>query len=155
MTRTYTWHEDAAHPDEWFCSAEQKWKPKSEFSLRDNEQGLPQWDCKECRKKRARDRYANNKERVLTINRVSIQNSKEANREYVYEYLSTHPCQDCGQRNPALLTFDHVVGTKRNDISSMVNNGWSLESIQIEISKTEIVCFNCHMMREHRRRRGR
>lgn len=110
---------------------------------------------KSAEKKRARDRYANNKERVLTINRVSIQNSKEANREYVYKYLSTHPCQDCGQRNPALLTFDHVLGTKRNDISNMVNNRWSLESIQIKISKTQIVCFNCHMMREHRRRGGR
>jgi hypothetical protein len=32
MTRYYTFHEQSSHPDEWFCSTEQKWKPKSEFA---------------------------------------------------------------------------------------------------------------------------
>lgn len=153
MTRQYTWHYDPVnHPDEWFCSTEQTWKPKTEFSLRDPEDGLPQWDCNECRKKRMRDRYARNKERVRNINSVASQNAKEENREYVFEYLSTHPCQDCGRTNPALLTFDHVRGTKRNSSSNMVNNGWSLESIQTEITKCHGVCFNCHMTRERKRR---
>ena len=52
MTRQYTFHDQASHPDEWFCSTEQKWKPRSEFNLRDEANGLPQWDCRDCQQKR-------------------------------------------------------------------------------------------------------
>jgi hypothetical protein len=41
MPRSYTFHDQASHPDEWFCSTEQKWKPRSEFNLRDEANGLP------------------------------------------------------------------------------------------------------------------
>src|ERR1051325_3676559 len=156
MTRQFTWHNDPIHhPDEWFCSTEQIWKPKGEFSLRDSQRGLPQWDCDECRKKRMRNRYSKNKERVQNINRVAKLNSREENREYVYDYLCKHPCADCGNTNPQLLTFDHIRGVKRLNISDMVNKAWSIESIQAEIAKCDVVCFNCHMIREHNRRNAR
>lgn len=148
MTRYYTFHDQSSHPDEWFCSTEQKWKPKSEFTLRDEVNGLPHWDCRDCRQKRGRDRYQNNKEQVRNINRVAKLNSREENREYVYDYLCKHPCQDCGASDPRVLTFDHVRGLKKSNISDMVNNGWSAETIRVEIAKCEVVCFNCHMRRE-------
>jgi hypothetical protein len=105
-------HDQVSHPDEWFCSTEQKWKPRSEFNLRDEANGLPQWDCRDCQQKRGRDRYEKNKDQVKNINRVAKLNSREENREYVYNYLYTHPCQDCGASDPRILTFDHVRGTK-------------------------------------------
>jgi hypothetical protein len=151
MTRTYTFHDQASHPDQWFCSTEQVWKPKSEFNMRDKERGLPQWDCRDCQQKRAHDRYANNRNRVKTINRVSMLNAREENREYVFQYLVKHPCKDCGESNPQVLTFDHVKGVKNGNISDMVNNGKSLQMLKDEIGKCEVVCFNCHMRRERRR----
>jgi hypothetical protein len=41
-----------------------------------------------------------------------------------------------------------VRGTKKGNVSDMVNNGWSLETITTEIVKCDVVCFNCHMRRE-------
>jgi len=153
MTRNYTWHDDPNnHPNEWFCSTEQRWKPKSEFGWRDKANGLPHRDCKECRNARRRGYYSANTAKVRNMNSVSSQNAKEINFEYAYGYLSTHPCQDCGQTNPALLTFDHVRGRKRDNVSNMINNGWSLDTIKAEIEKCEVVCFNCHMTREKERR---
>jgi len=152
MTRYYSFHDQASHYDEWFCSTEQKWKPRSEFNLRDEANGLPQWDCRDCQQKRGRDRYSSNKDRVKNINRVAKLNSREENREYVYTYLCEHPCQDCGASDPRILTFDHVRGTKKGNISDMVNNSWSIETIRVEIQKCDVVCFNCHMRRERNRR---
>jgi hypothetical protein len=67
---------------------------------------------------------------------------KEA-REYIIEYLSTHPCVDCGQDNPNVLEFDHR-NDKELDISYMLTRGYSLEHIAAEISKCDIRCANCH-----------
>ena len=113
MTRYYSFHDQASHYDEWFCSTEQKWKPKSEFNLRDEANGLPQWDCRDCQQKRGRDRYSSNKDRVKNINRVAKLNSREENREYVYTYLCEHPCQDCGASDPRILTFDLCEAPRR------------------------------------------
>jgi hypothetical protein len=33
-----------------------------------------------------------------------------------------------------MLTFDHVRGTKKDNISDIVNNGWSIETIKVEIA---------------------
>ncbi len=55
---------------------------------------------------------------------------------------------------PAVLTFDHIRGKKKKDVSKMVAEGYSIEAIQQEIGKCEIVCANCHMRREQRRAVG-
>lgn len=53
-----------------------------------------------------------------------------------------------------MLTFDHVRGKKRNDVSRLAADGASIQEIQAEIAKCEVVCFNCHMRRESQRRSG-
>jgi hypothetical protein len=50
------------------------------------------------------------------------------------------------------LTFDHVRGTKKGELANMIGRGRSIETIKEEIRKCEVVCFNCHMRREHKRR---
>ncbi len=42
---------------------------------------------------------------------------------------------DCGEADPYVLTFDHVRGSKKMNISQMVNQGYRLEVIQNEIDK--------------------
>jgi hypothetical protein len=65
--------------------------------------------------------------------------------------LKTRPCVDCGKSyDPCCMDFDHV-GEKMSDISSMVRNLYSRESILREIEKTELVCVICHRKRTRAR----
>ena len=153
MKRSYVFHNNPERPDESYCSQEKIWKPKSEFNWYDKQHEILQQICRECEQQQRRNSYANNRERAKVINRVSMLNAREAAREYVFQYALEHPCQDCGETNPLVLTFDHVRGVKKGNISDMVGRGWSLDTIKAEIAKCDIVCFNCHMRREHNRRR--
>jgi hypothetical protein len=73
-------------------------------------------------------------------------------RQYVVNYLRSHPCVDCGESDPMVLTFDHVRGEKRMNIAELVNRGYLVEVIQEEIEKCEVRCANCHLKIEKQRR---
>jgi hypothetical protein len=130
-----------------------EWKDESEFNLRDAKKGLLQSICRDCQRELGRARYANNKENVLEINRQSKQKSQVRAAIFIQEYLSSRSCVDCGESDMAVLTFDHVQGEKKYHISDMVTGGYGIETIKGELEKTEIVCFNCHMRRERKRRK--
>lgn len=65
-------------------------------------------------------------------------------RWYVFNYLQSHPCVDCGETDHVVLDFDHVRGEKRKPISRMVASTYSLEVLKKEIEKCEVRCANCH-----------
>jgi hypothetical protein len=108
--------------------------------------------CKPCRVEERMGYYERNKEKELAYKWDRQVKKREEARLYVFTYLSNHPCQDCGEVDPLVLTFDHIRGVKKNNVSQMVNQGYSIAAIRAEIDKTEIVCSNCHMRREKRRR---
>lgn len=64
------------------------------------------------------------------------------------------PCTDCGESYPYwIMDFDHLEDKSFN-ISSMVREvGCSLEKLNTELEKCEIVCSNCHRNRTHMRSR--
>lgn len=138
--------------DESYCRTCKTWKPKNEFYYRHVELGLLEYDCIECLKAHSRNSYANHRDTTRASNDEWTRRAVETAREYVYEYLSTHPCVDCGNNNVLVLTFDHVRGMKKGAVSEMVAVGRSIETIKKEIGKCDIVCFNCHMRRERRKR---
>ncbi len=148
MKRDYNFHNQVNRPDESYCSREKVWKPRSEFNYLDAEHGILQQVCRDCQRQQMRERYAKNKDKVRTINKVSKFNAREESREFVYQYLCENSCADCGESNPLVLTFDHVRGRKKGNISDMIGNGWAIETIKLEIAKCIVVCFNCHMRRE-------
>lgn len=74
------------------------------------------------------------------------------NKEYIKNYLSSHPCIDCSEDNIIVLEFDHVKGEKENDIATGVNRAWSIEKLQKEIEKCEVRCANCHRIVTYNRR---
>lgn len=74
----------------------------------------------------------------------------ERNYKYVVDYLSSHPCVDCGERNPLVLEFDHL-DDKHKNVSEMVRTGYSIKKINMEIEKCSVVCSNCHRLRTIRR----
>lgn len=83
--------------------------------------------------------------------KINKENARNKAREFITSYLSDHPCVDCGETDPIVLTFDHVRGEKRDNISSMVSQGLSMETIKAEIAKCEVTCFNCHAIRTQKR----
>jgi hypothetical protein len=64
-------------------------------------------------------------------------------REYAYQYLLTHPCEECGESDVRVLEFHHK-GEKDMAVAAMVSAGYSIERIQTEIDKCTILCANCH-----------
>jgi hypothetical protein len=68
-----------------------------------------------------------------------------AKKRFVSDYLSTHPCVDCGEKDPIVLEFDHVRGTKKTTVTRM-----SMNQMRVEIQKCEVRCANCHRRRHAR-----
>ena len=108
--------------------------------------------CNQCRSKQRKEYYERNKKKELKYKYERQANKREVARHFIFTYLSSHPCVDCGQSDPMILTFDHVRGSKKMNISQMVNQGYSLETIRYEIEKCEVRCGNCHMRKEKERR---
>ena len=92
----------------------------------------------------AHNHYLRNKEKVKERARAHNKISIERNRNFIWEYLSQHPCIDCKEDDPIVLQFDHVRGTKTNAISIGVNRYWSIRKLQEEMGKCEVRCANCH-----------
>lgn len=138
--------------DESYCRTCKTWKPKTEFNYRDVEQRLLQYDCRDCQQGHRRNSYSNHREAARLSNDEWTRKAVGVAKEYIYDYLLSHPCVDCGNNNVLVLTFDHVRGTKKDILANMVGRGRSIETIKEEIEKCEVVCFNCHMRREHKKR---
>jgi len=62
------------------------------------------------------------------------------------------PCFDCGVRYPYyVMDFDHLnPALKIKNVSQM--RGCTIEQVQAEIEKCQVVCANCHRVRTHGRR---
>ena len=106
--------------------------------------------CKFCISENMALRYKSDEARRLSIaNRRHMAKSKA--RSFVLDYLKVNPCTDCGYTNPIALEFDHVIGTKRADVSAMVSDALSVEAIAAEIQKCQVVCANCHRIRTNAR----
>lgn len=72
------------------------------------------------------------------------------NREYL-DKAKEGPCVDCGvQYPPYVMDFDHVRGEKKDKVSNVARSA-SIERLQAEIDKCDLVCANCHRERTHNR----
>lgn len=70
-------------------------------------------------------------------------------REWKKEYLTTHSCVDCGEKDFRCLDFDHVRGVKKVNISILIRRGQTLKSILQEVAKCDVRCANCHRKRTY------
>lgn len=69
------------------------------------------------------------------------------------EYLSLHPCVDCGETDPVVLECDHLPKSdKRFEVGrAITSSSMSWRKVLSEIKKCDIVCANCHRRRTARR----
>ena len=135
------------------CSTCRLDKDEEEFSWRWKALGVRQSICKTCQRQKSADWYQEHREEHIERSKRGRAEAVEAAQRFIYEYLSKSKCVDCGEYDYSVLTFDHVKG-KRMDISTMVHQGYSIGAIEKELLKTEVVCSNCHMRREAKRRSG-
>lgn len=121
------------------CGSCSTLKDESEFYKNSHKKDGLQTHCKECNTKWVRKRYLNNKEYYDNKNKEA----RIRNKKFMYNYLLSHPCVDCGEKNPCVLEFDHQ-NDKRMTISKMVTILCSISSIVKEIKKCKVRCANCH-----------
>jgi hypothetical protein len=102
--------------------------------------------CKACKQTYNAAYYLRTKNRHNPGRAERRKRARDEAREKVYEYLSSHPCVDCGEADIVVLDFDHQ-GDKVAEINNMINDGRAWSSILAEIAKCEIVCANDHRRR--------
>lgn len=136
------------------CSKE---KDEEEFNWRYKHLGVRHKTCRECHHGFQDNWYQKNKDHHLENVRDRKKRVRDEAREYVWNYLSKHPCQSCGASDPVVLEFHHREG-KDKAVSEMVADGLSIERIKAEIAKCDVLCANCHRTITHTERgwfRGR
>lgn len=129
------------------CPACKQHKPVSSFSRHAKRKDGLQSLCRACSNRLGKARYERTKDRYRERNKKL----RHRNQRAVYEYLKGKTCVDCGEGNPLVLTFDHVRGEKRGNVSDMSRQSWGLTAIFEEIAKCEVRCFNCHMLKDCKR----
>jgi hypothetical protein len=107
--------------------------------------------CKPCLSLYCREHYVkhavlHNARRAEARKRYKIRN-----RVFVNEYLTKHPCIDCGEIDPLLLEFDHVDRSgKKIEISRLSCDGRGLAELQREMNLCVVRCAHCHRRRTAR-----
>jgi hypothetical protein len=85
-----------------------------------------------------------------------IQETKErraALKEWYQNYKATLRCKICGEWRPECLQFHHRDRSQKAfNISGWIRNGVSLEALQQEIAKCDVLCANCHAVETQKQR---
>lgn len=89
------------------------------------------------------------RERGTLYRRQCVSGKRERRRKarlLVQEILKSNRCADCGERDMAVLEFDHVRG-KRKGICQLMGEGLDVKELKKEVERCEVVCVNCHRRR--------
>lgn len=124
------------------CSHCRKEKLLDDFNFRNKAKGTRQYQCKDCSRLYVRSHYERNREYYLEKAYQRNKKIREEIRAYIWSYLDSHPCVDCGEVDPIVLEFDHI-SDKVVEISRMHRN-YSLPRVKKEIEKCQVRCANCH-----------
>lgn len=126
------------------CDHCKKYKDEEEFNWRFKSLGIRAKTCRDCAHIHNKKYFEGPaKERHLQQVKERKALAREAAREYVYQYLLTHPCVSCGEADPRVLEFHHV-GEKDMDVAKMVAGGYSIDRIKAELDRCQVLCANCH-----------
>jgi hypothetical protein len=123
------------------CNTE---KPLEEFHKNKNTTDGYMSRCAACDNTIAAKYERENKDRCNVRHRKNRAEHKATFREFKYQYLLKHSCVDCGESDPVVLEFDHIL-EKKYAIAKM--HYYTLERINAEIAKCQVRCANCHRRR--------
>lgn len=100
--------------------------------------------CRRCRAEYGKLYYRKNRAVLSAMHLRNRKRYRARNHANVNEYLSSHPCIDCGEADVRVLEFDHVRENKEGNIGDYVRGGLAWQRILLEISKCDVRCANCH-----------
>jgi hypothetical protein len=90
-------------------------KAAKDFAWRRKHKGQRDSFCRPCRSAYGKEHYAANRQRYIDQAEVVKARLRLERTTYLIELFASHPCVDCGERDPIVLEFDHV-REKRFDI---------------------------------------
>lgn len=125
-------------------------KPDGDFAFRSLASGKRQTRCRACHAIARRAHYERTKPTYIANERSRIRGHREQNRLLLFEYLSGHPCVDCGESDPVVLDFDHCdPADKRLEVARLAaRKPWP--RVLEEIAKCDVRCASCHRRRTAR-----
>lgn len=118
-------------------------KREEDFNYKLKLKNRRQSQCKLCTRLSIQSHYYGNREYYVKKAHRNNLKTREQVREYLWGYLSKHPCIDCEEKDILVLEFDHR-GDKFMDIGSMVSGRYALWKIAQEVAKCDVRCANCH-----------
>ena len=87
-------------------------------------------------------------EQAREMVKIATTKLKLKRHTFIVEYLSNHPCEDCGEKDPLVLEFDHLdPTTKLYSISKILATIRPMPILLEEMEKCRILCSNCHQRR--------
>lgn len=101
-----------------------------------------QWYCRACFKLYHRGRGR----RTVDQSNAARERRAVRSRAHVFALLERCSCTDCGEADLVVLEFDHVRG-KGGDVTTLMACGASVDQLDAEIARCEVVCVNCHRRR--------
>ena len=93
-----------------------------------------QWWCRECFRAYFRARG----DRHRKQSRAAQERRLASRRSYVFAYLDSHPCVDCGEDDLRVLDFDHVE-PRVSYVADLVRRCASQEELAAEVARCEVV----------------
>jgi hypothetical protein len=121
-------------------------QPIENFPIRNRVRGTRHAMCKSCQSQYGKRHYQTYRSSYIRKARIRNAAQSKINGDFLIEYLSDHPCLDCGEADIVVLEFDHQ-RDKLFNVSVLCREGYSLEKLKQEIAKCEVVCANCHRRR--------
>lgn len=91
-----------------------------------------------------------------THTKERIQETKERRvvlQEWYTKYKATLQCQICAEWRPECLQFHHRNPQEKSfNIGEWIKKGVSIETLQAEIAKCDVLCANCHAVETQNQR---
>lgn len=128
------------------CTKCKQHKDESDFHKASRRKDGLQTACKECKLKHNRAYYKRNKKRMSEQIQTAKKQRITDNRQKLLEYLQEHPCLHCGNEDIRVLEFDHI-RDKEENVTFLVQEGYSWDRIKREIKKCQVLCANCHRIK--------
>ena len=132
------------------CTICKKELDETDFCFKNKAKNLKHTACKICSRKQVNKHYLSNKEYYAKRNEVRKKKLLTESREKTFEYLKTHPCVDCGEKNPICLHFDHLRDKSFGISPAKFTKSWT--QIDNEIKKYEIRFANCNSINSMKER---
>ena len=130
------------------CTKCKVMKERSSFYFADKTRGYHRSACKDCTpktseawEKKTPEQREEHRKRIVRDQRIRA----DRNIQWLAGYLYEHPCIKCGEKNIVVLEFHHRDPKEKHDgVSVIAGTGKSLEMLQAEVAKCDVMCANCH-----------